>query len=108
MATILPHAGADAHAHYPAERRHPDHHWIRYRGCPQGTPSVEHALPLLHGVCPVFCGDDFLPQSPLDSAQELGGGFIYEATRPGWPLLRKDHLLRLPEGVSVRFLDALL
>merc|ERR1711865_256599 len=30
------------------------------------------------------------------------------ATRPRWPLLRKDHFLNLPEGISVRFLDAFL
>ena len=46
-AAILPHASADAHAHYPTEWRHPDHHWARYCSCSQDNPKVEHALSAL-------------------------------------------------------------
>merc|ERR1712134_49241 len=72
VASVLPHAGADAHAHPPVERRHPYHHWIRSRGCAQDSSKVEHALPLLHGIRPVLRGDDFLRQSALYSSPQLG------------------------------------
>merc|ERR1712078_158062 len=72
------------------------------------APKMEHEIPLLHGLCPVLCGDDFIAQFALDSAQELGGELVDEATRHRWHLLRKDHHLRLPEGVGVRFPHALL
>merc|ERR1719198_2919513 len=78
------------------------------RGCPQDAPDLEHAFPLLHGVRPVLCGDDFLSQSALDSAQELGGELVDEAARHRWHLLRQDHQLHLPEGVGVRLPDPLL
>merc|ERR1719253_1895524 len=68
VAAILSHASADAHAHYPAQRRHPDHHWIRLRSCSKDTANLEHAFPLLNGLCPVIRGDDLLHQSALHSS----------------------------------------
>merc|ERR1712170_194723 len=85
-----------------------DHHWLRSCCGSQDTTNLEYAIPLLHGIRPVFCGNDLLREPAPHPAPQLGRRLNDEVTWSWWNLLWKDHLVRLPESVRIRFLDTLL